>query len=112
MSGPKRSQTSLMLQRAMNQLYAQAGIRDYWVFDKTDRLVHVIRDPSSDGYRTRDRFSAKHGLNPLFVENTSLKEAEIFPVWTNAALRQTNLYPLLVRGGGVRGGLVLVKQTE
>ena len=60
------------------QLYAEAGIRDYWVFDIPDRLVHVFRDPSSAGYRTRDSFSANDHVTPLLVDDVSLQVAEMF----------------------------------
>jgi Uma2 family endonuclease len=60
------------------QLYAEAGIRDYWVFDIPNRLVHVFRDPSKDGYELRDRFSTHDRLIPKLVTDVSLNVDETF----------------------------------
>lgn len=32
-------------------LYAAAGITDYWVLDVTDQQLHIFRDPSQAGYQ-------------------------------------------------------------
>jgi Uma2 family endonuclease len=40
------------------QLYAEAGIRDYWVIDIPKRFAHIYCDPSARGYQTHRRLSA------------------------------------------------------
>lgn len=60
------------------QLYAEAGIRDYWVCDIPHRVIHVFRDASSGGYRTREKRSANDHVTPLLVDHVSLQVAETF----------------------------------
>jgi len=60
------------------QLYAESGIRDYWVCDIPNRVVHVFRDPHPDGYRSRHRFSANDTIRPLLADNLSLDVAALF----------------------------------
>jgi len=60
------------------QLYAEAGIRDYWVIDIPNRLVHVRRDPSPRGYQTCRRLSANEQIGPLLVDNVALQVAGVF----------------------------------
>jgi Uma2 family endonuclease len=57
------------------RLYAESKIRDYWVFDIPNRSVHVFRDPTSGGYRTRHQFSASDCVTPLLVDGVSLSVA-------------------------------------
>ena len=33
--------------------YAQAGITDYWVLDVVDRELHVYREPTQEGYKSK-----------------------------------------------------------
>jgi Uma2 family endonuclease len=60
------------------QLYAEAGIRDYWVIDIPNRVVHVHRDPSPRGYQIRRRLSASEQITPLLVDNVALGVARVF----------------------------------
>jgi Uma2 family endonuclease len=47
------------------ELYAAAGIQDFWVVDLQNRVIHVFRRPSATGFQ--DRFAARFGdeLRPL-----------------------------------------------
>jgi Uma2 family endonuclease len=60
------------------QLYAEAGIRDYWVIDIPNRLAHIYRDPNVRGYQTRRRLSANEQITPLLVDNISLQVSGMF----------------------------------
>jgi Uma2 family endonuclease len=60
------------------QLYAEAGIRDYWVIDIPNRFAHIYRDPSPRGYQTRLRLSANEQITPLLVDNISLQVSGMF----------------------------------
>ena len=60
------------------QLYAEAGIRDYWVFDVPNRLVHVFRDPSDNGYKSHDKSSTNDRLIPKLVSDVSVNVDEVF----------------------------------
>jgi len=46
-------------------LYAEAGIRDYWVVNLVERVVEVRRDPAEGGYRTITRHSGDDEIRPL-----------------------------------------------
>jgi Uma2 family endonuclease len=46
-------------------LYAAAGIRDYWVVDCRNRRVVVHREPSESGYGSVEEFSGEEAISPL-----------------------------------------------
>ena len=60
------------------QLYAEAGIRDYWVFDIPNRSVHVFRDPSPADFQMRQTISAGDRVAPLLVDGVSLAVGNLF----------------------------------
>lgn len=47
------------------QLYAESGIRDYWVLDVSDRRVYVFREASETGYQSQAVLSETETLSPL-----------------------------------------------
>ena len=60
------------------ELYAEAGIRDYWVFDIPARQVHIFRAPSDAGYKSHDALSANDRLRPKLVDDISILVDEAF----------------------------------
>jgi Uma2 family endonuclease len=60
------------------QIYAAAGIRDYWVVNIPDEVIEVRRDPGPEGYRSLAKFSGNQELRPL-----AFPEAVLIPdtVW-------------------------------
>ena len=36
-----------------SQLYAEAGIPEYWVLDVIDRVLHIFREPTQTGYQSQ-----------------------------------------------------------
>jgi Uma2 family endonuclease len=60
------------------QLYAQAGIAEYWVVDCTAEVVEVYRGPGPDGYREVSRLRGVAALGPLAFPHVELTPAEIF----------------------------------
>lgn len=60
------------------QLYAEAGIRNYWVFDVPNRKVHVFRDPSDNGYKSHVKSSTNDRLIPELVSDVSVNVDEVF----------------------------------
>ena len=60
------------------QLYAQAGIAEYWVVDSTAEVVEVYRGPGPDGYREVSRLRGVAALGPLAFPDVELTPAEIF----------------------------------
>lgn len=59
------------------ELYAQAGIADYWVVDLVNRVVHVFRQPSAAGYAVHEQISAGE-VSPLAFPEVKLALAELF----------------------------------
>ena len=63
---------------AKAQLYAEAGIGDYWVVNLIDRCVEVFRDPTPEGYRHRERFSPGQSVQPLAFPEARLIVDDVF----------------------------------
>lgn len=61
------------------QLYSAAGIADYWVVDLPHRVVHVLRQPTPDGYRQQDRVAIGDSISPLHFPHITLSLADLFP---------------------------------
>jgi Uma2 family endonuclease len=59
------------------ELYARAGIVDYWVVDLVNRIVHVFREPSAAGYAVHERVTAGD-VSPLAFPQVKLALAELF----------------------------------
>jgi len=47
------------------EIYAAAGIRDYWVVNIPDQVVEVRRDPRATGYESLTRYSGPQEIRPL-----------------------------------------------
>ena len=60
------------------RIYAEAGVRDYWVVDIPGRLLHVFRDPTEDGFRTHETFAGDARVTPLLLPNVVLAVNELF----------------------------------
>lgn len=68
------------------ELYATAGIADYWVLDVTNRELHVFRDPQplpanlgATAYRTHTIHGASDTVAPLAVPNATVAVADLLP---------------------------------
>lgn len=71
---------------AKAQLYAAAGISDYWVVDLNNQLLIVHRDPRPDttnpfgaSYATITRVAPGQTVNPLASSLTSVNVADLIP---------------------------------
>ena len=60
------------------ELYAEAGIAEYWVVDATASCVHVFRDPQGKAYRQRAIANRGEQLSPLADPNAVLDVTELF----------------------------------
>jgi Uma2 family endonuclease len=60
------------------RLYAEAGIREYWIVDSQANCIHVHREPHGDDYRTRFVRTAEHTLSPTFEESAVLNLKDLF----------------------------------
>jgi len=58
-------------------LYAQHGVRDYWVVDVAKRETHVHREPAAEGFGFRKRFAAREAVEALLIPNLILRLDQI-----------------------------------
>lgn len=67
------------------ELYATAGITDYWVLDVSARELHVFRDPQTNAalnvttYRAHTTHAANEAVSPLAAPNASISVADLLP---------------------------------
>ena len=71
--------SSLLIDENKGNIYAEAGIREYWLIRPEERLVDVYRQPSQKGYQSKITVSADQMLTCATVPEISLPLAEIFP---------------------------------
>jgi len=69
------------------ELYATAGVQDYWVVDLENRQVIVFRDPaplpaglSATSYRTRKTLGVSDSISPLAAPNAIVQIADLLPL--------------------------------
>lgn len=68
------------------ELYATAGVADYWVLDLDNRRLIVFRDPAplpaglgGAAYRTRTEFADTATVSPLAAPAAQLRVADLLP---------------------------------
>ena len=61
------------------ELYAEAGIRDYWVVDVQNRALLVHRDPQGITYRDVTRYDIGQEVHPLAAPEAVLPVSRVFP---------------------------------
>jgi Uma2 family endonuclease len=68
------------------ELYATAGVPDYWVIDLENRLLHVFRDPvalpaglGATAYRTHLTLEPKDSIAPLAAPKASIQVSDLLP---------------------------------
>lgn len=66
------------------QLYARAGIPEYWVADTTTRRIYVHRDPGSGKYRSVEIYSGEETVSPLNAPHAQFLVATAFPQLPNS----------------------------
>ena len=62
----------------MAGLYAQAGIKDYWVVNIPDFCIEVFRRPRGDHYLSHDIVNAGRSLSPLAFPRIKLALSGLF----------------------------------
>ena len=72
--------TTLAFDRGQKaNLYAKAGIADYWILDVNARQVYVLRAPTSEGYQQETVFSSGSVLTPLAFPAVEVSLQQLFP---------------------------------
>jgi Uma2 family endonuclease len=67
------------------ELYATAGITDYWVLDLTGRQLHVFRDPLHNAslnvttHQTHDVLNPGDAVSPLAAPHATIRVADLLP---------------------------------
>jgi len=70
------AETSLSYDRGEKaDLYAAAGIPEYWIVNLPERCVEVRREPGPDGYRDVQTYSGADEVRPLHAPNVALRPA-------------------------------------
>jgi Uma2 family endonuclease len=59
-------------------LYATAGIGEYWVVNLSEQSIEVRRDPAHGRYRTLRTYTADEELRPLSVPEITLRPAMLW----------------------------------
>lgn len=60
------------------KLYADAGIKDYWVVNVVDNCIDVFREPSASGYGQRHTCRADDEIQSLAFPEISIKPSTLF----------------------------------
>lgn len=61
------------------ELYARAGIRDYWIVNLPGRCIEVRRDPQGAAYRSLEILRAGAEVHPLAFPDVALSVSSLFP---------------------------------
>jgi Uma2 family endonuclease len=65
---------------AKANLYAHAGIREYWAIDITGRRLIVHRQPSPEGYREIMVYTPEEAVAPLSHPDRPVRVADLLPL--------------------------------
>jgi len=63
--------------RLKGPLYAEAGVRDYWIVDLEGEAVEIHRDPSSTGFQRAERVLRGATVAPRAFPDVTLTVADI-----------------------------------
>jgi Uma2 family endonuclease len=61
------------------RLYAQAGIRDYWIVNIKERTIEVRRDPVGSRYQSLTIDKVGEAVRPLIFPDVALDVIRLFP---------------------------------
>ncbi|MDJ1167820.1 Uma2 family endonuclease [Roseofilum sp. BLCC_M154] len=59
-------------------LYAVAGIPDYWVFNITSQQLHIFQDPQPNGYQRQLILLGQQSVSPLAFPDCTITVQECF----------------------------------
>lgn len=60
------------------EIYAEVGIRDYWIVNLRDQVVEVFRDPERSRYRSVRSYEAGEFVEPLETPGVRLSVEQLF----------------------------------
>lgn len=74
------SDSSLKLDREVKRdLYAEAGVPEYWVLSVGTRQLEVFREPEDGTYRSRVALGPDETVTPLAAPGASIRIADLLP---------------------------------
>lgn len=74
------AESSLDLDRGEKlEIYAEAGISDYWIVNLVDLTIEVHRRPSGRGYLSAQKLGAGEVISPVALPTAQLAVDYIFP---------------------------------
>jgi Uma2 family endonuclease len=74
------SDSTLSLDRNTKSVaYAQAGIRQYLLFNVAERAIEDYRDPAPDGYRTKQTHTAGNSFKLVAFPELNINPADLLP---------------------------------
>jgi Uma2 family endonuclease len=59
-------------------LYAQAGIADYWIVNVPERSIEVRRDPGAGHYRSLQTYTGEQDVRPLAAPEVTLRPSGLW----------------------------------
>jgi Uma2 family endonuclease len=62
-----------------SELYATAGIREYWIVNLPEECLEVRRDPQGSAYRSAESLHAGQVARPLAFPEVALAVSRVFP---------------------------------
>jgi len=62
-----------------SDLYAAAGIAEYWIVNLVDRRIEVRRDPAGGGYRSQTAYAGDDEVRPLAAPEIALRPSVLWP---------------------------------
>lgn len=71
--------SSTALDEGKGEIYAEAGIAEYWLVRAEDNAVDVYRQPSSQGYLSKTILSERDTVRATSIPGVEFVVAEIFP---------------------------------
>ena len=71
--------SSLRRDRAKAQLYATAGVTEYWIVDLDKRAVEVYTDPSGDRFRTMVTRGPGDAITATALPNVTIRVDDVLP---------------------------------
>ena len=60
------------------ELYAAAGVKDYWVLNLATQQLHIFREPQADGYQRQTILQNQQTVSPLQFPDIVVSVAECF----------------------------------
>jgi len=70
--------SSLEIDRAKAHIYAEAGVREYWIVCPEEKKVEAYRQPKADGYAEMNTFCAPAMLASTALEGMRVDLTELF----------------------------------